>query len=676
MTEPLPVDQILISKLTEIILTNLTNENFGVNDLAIASDMSLYSLGRRLNSINGKTVNQFIREVRLQRALEMLRNEECTSSEIAYKVGFSSPAYFTKCFHEFFGYPPGKIKKRGPEGLVENPVTTLTAEQEKKQPVKSTLVQKVLRILVPATLILIIAILIIPKIFKRDTVAYLKSPGEKITIAVMPFHNMTNDNTKNFWQEMIQDNLITSLSNSEELIVRQTETIITLLQNSDFTNYGSITPTIARRIYKKLNTNVIINGSISQIDTIIRLNAKLIDSKTEEVFKSFQIEGDPEKIIPVIDSLSSMVKCFLVISKLKGEVSKDIQKFAFTNSPEAYKYFIYGENARRSADNPAAIAMYSQAIGKDTNFYYPALMLSTAYSNQSMYDPAKKWCLRCYKKTYQMPIQMQTLVNRQYALLFETPNEEIKYLRQLIDLDDQLPTTYYLLGVVYYRLFQYDKAIPELEKALEIYNNWNTKPYRVFNYSYLGLAYHETRQYKKEKKLYRKAEKEFPDDPDIIDGKAWLSLTKGNSVAAKRYIEKWISIRKEQSWSDARIATILAKIYSHGGNTEKEEEYYRQAFSLEPENPLRLNDLAYFLIEKGRRINEGMELVNKALELNPEDFNFLHTKGWGLYKQGKYQLAFETLQKSWNLRRQNAIYDHSAFLHLEEAKKAVDSQNN
>ena len=51
----------------------------------------------------------------------------------------------------------------------------------------------------------------------------------------------------------------------------------------------------------------------------------------------------------------------------------------------------------------------------------------------------------------------------------------------------------------------------------------------------------------------------------------------------------------------------------------------------------------------------------------------LHAKGWGLYKQGKYKEALELLQKSWDLRRQNGFYDNKAFLHLEEAKKAVSS---
>jgi tetratricopeptide (TPR) repeat protein len=68
-----------------------------------------------------------------------------------------------------------------------------------------------------------------------------------------------------------------------------------------------------------------------------------------------------------------------------------------------------------------------------------------------------------------------------------------------------------------------------------------------------------------------------------------------------------------------------------------------------------------------------MELIEKALKLSPENYNYLHTEGWGLYKQGKYQEALELLQKSWDLR---PIYRHRIFLHLEAAKKAVANQKN
>jgi AraC-like DNA-binding protein len=65
----------LLKKLTGIVLANLGNEHFGVKELARESGMSRYSLGRKLRAVEKKTVNQFIRDVRLQKALE-IRSEE------------------------------------------------------------------------------------------------------------------------------------------------------------------------------------------------------------------------------------------------------------------------------------------------------------------------------------------------------------------------------------------------------------------------------------------------------------------------------------------------------------------------------------------------------------------------------------------------------------------------
>jgi tetratricopeptide (TPR) repeat protein len=73
-------------------------------------------------------------------------------------------------------------------------------------------------------------------------------------------------------------------------------------------------------------------------------------------------------------------------------------------------------------------------------------------------------------------------------------------------------------------------------------------------------------------------------------------------------------------------------------------------------------------------LEKGLELIEKALEHNPENLNYLDCKGWGFYKQGKYKEALEILQRSWNLRMEKAVYDHGAFIHLEAAKKAVAGQ--
>jgi tetratricopeptide (TPR) repeat protein len=275
-----------------------------------------------------------------------------------------------------------------------------------------------------------------------------------------------------------------------------------------------------------------------------------------------------------------------------------------------------------------------------------------------------------------MPMLQKIYTNWIYAFIFETPYDEIKYLRQFQEIDNQFPIIDLSLGRNYLWLGQFDKAIFELEKVFELYNKSGSKPYYYGNYALLGAAYHKTGQYKKEKQLYKKAEQDFPDNPAIIYRQAILALSEGKSETANDYIEKYKSVQKENSATEATITSSLAGIHTEAKFPDKAEEYYREALSLEPNSTERMNTLAYFLIDNDRNINEGLGLVDNALELSPDNYNFLHTKGWVLYKQGKYQEALETLQKSWDLRREQAVYNHEAYLHLEEAKKADAGQKN
>jgi tetratricopeptide (TPR) repeat protein len=523
-----------------------------------------------------------------------------------------------------------------------------------------------------SVLLVTAAIIAYPKIFKVDALEQLRSSGERISVVVIPFQNMTNDTTWNVWQNGIQDILITYLSNSsEELKVRQIESINDLIHSKEITSYASITPAFARNISQKLDANVFICGSIKQSGITLRLNAQLIDSKTEEVIKSFEIDGPAQEnlIFQITDSLKLMIKNFLVVSKLKKEIPSGLRlSGSISDSPEALRYYMYGNNAFISRDYYTARNWYLKAFDIDSNLITAVIYIAVSYANQGMYEEGKIWCRRVYEKIGAVPLNQKLLAQWLYASYFETPHEEIKYLKQLMELDDQKSLPYYILGSTYNELQQYDKAIPEFEKALALHKKWGLKPVWAYYYTNFGLAYHNTGKYKKEKKLYKRAEKDFPDNEPVIRRQAILSLTTGNEKSASRYIEKYISLSKENSASEATIATNLGDIYMYAGLSDKAEEYFRKALSLEPENTIRLNNLAWLLIDKNININEGLELAEKALKINPDDYSIIDTKGWGLYKQEKYKEALDVLQQSWNLK---PVYDHEVCLHLEAAKKAV-----
>ena len=103
-----------------------------------------------------------------------------------------------------------------------------------------------------------------PKIFRKDAVERLADSGEKLSVAVMPFQNMTNDTTLNVWQDGIQQRFISSLSNSGELQVRHKESIQTLLSNQGITGLASLSPVVAGTVSEKLEADIFIYGSIQK----------------------------------------------------------------------------------------------------------------------------------------------------------------------------------------------------------------------------------------------------------------------------------------------------------------------------------------------------------------------------------------------------------------------------
>lgn len=104
-------DEKFVDKATKYIEDHLDDTSLNVEQMAADIGMSRVQLYRRLVSVAGKTPSEFIRLIRLRHAARLLMESQLSVSEIAYKVGFSSPRYFSRCFKELYGYMPTEYKK-------------------------------------------------------------------------------------------------------------------------------------------------------------------------------------------------------------------------------------------------------------------------------------------------------------------------------------------------------------------------------------------------------------------------------------------------------------------------------------------------------------------------------------------------------------------------------------
>lgn len=110
-----------MQQINSIVEANLADENFGAESLAREAGISRSALHRRLMTVSRKSATGYIRDIRLNKAMEMLLSTHDTASEIAFKTGFGSPAYFHHCFHQQYGCTPGEVRKNEKSAIRMNP---------------------------------------------------------------------------------------------------------------------------------------------------------------------------------------------------------------------------------------------------------------------------------------------------------------------------------------------------------------------------------------------------------------------------------------------------------------------------------------------------------------------------------------------------------------------------
>jgi signal transduction histidine kinase/ligand-binding sensor domain-containing protein/DNA-binding response OmpR family regulator len=105
---PNKLDEEFMRKVLTFIEENLTNSDLNVDQLANYISLSKVQTYRKVKAISGLSIVEFIRTVRLKKAAQLVLECHLNFSEIAFETGFSTPSYFSKCFHDHFGKTPSE----------------------------------------------------------------------------------------------------------------------------------------------------------------------------------------------------------------------------------------------------------------------------------------------------------------------------------------------------------------------------------------------------------------------------------------------------------------------------------------------------------------------------------------------------------------------------------------
>ncbi len=216
---------------------------------------------------------------------------------------------------------------------------------------------------------------------------------------------------------------------------------------------------------------------------------------------------------------------------------------------------------------------------------------------------------------------------------------------------------------------EYQKAVALLEKATE------RNPNDSDSYVRLGIVCQSLRDFAKSTEALSKAVELAGGGVSYTSVMALAeSLDKsGDSEAARVQYEKAYSLlseRLKEHPKDVYAHYMLANACDKLNKLDECEREYKTAMELDPFLAASYNNLAYTWIDRNLNLEEAMNLVRKALDLEPENGAYIDSLGWGYFQQGKLDEALAELQRALKFENTDpTIYDHIGDVY--KAKKMI-----
>jgi len=360
------IDQVFIKKVTHLIEDNFENEQFGVKELAKKSGMSRSNLHRKLQIIMGKSASRYIREYRLEKAMLLLKEDIATSSEIAYRVGFGSPSYFSKCFHKFYGFPPSEAKY--------NKIVTFDSKNNSIDSVSKHQKSSIFRIVSISTLVLT-SLIVISYLINSYSEGNLTSKTTESTlrdksIAVLPCISLSDEKENQYFADGQMDAILNHLTKISELRVISRTTML---------GYRESTMSIPK-IAKELGVKYVLELSAQKSDQKVNIIAQLIDADTDRHLWSNNYVRDLTDIFSIQTDIAKRIAKELSAKITPSELDR-IEKEPTYNF-EAYKLYLKGRfswHQRTKKDLNESIYYYNQALKLDSTYALAYAGLADTY---------------------------------------------------------------------------------------------------------------------------------------------------------------------------------------------------------------------------------------------------------------------------------------------------------
>ncbi|EDP70855.1 putative regulatory protein, possibly two-component response regulator [Flavobacteriales bacterium ALC-1] len=562
-----------LSEAKSLVLDNISNEQFGVSELADKMNMSRSSLLRKIKKQTNLSASKFIREIRLQKAAELLLETEHTASEIAFDVGFSNPSYFTKCYREYYGYPPGETKTKKEE---QRNIEQIIKEETTETVIKKRYVNKYI------SAITIIAIIAVVYFFKdRFTPVEPKTNKEK-SVAFLPFKNLSEDNSNLYFINGVMESSLNNLQKIKDLRV------ISRTSTEKYRN----NPKTVSEIAEELQVNYLIEGSGQKIGNEVLLSIQLIDVKADSPIWSEQYKYQLDNVFELQNTIAKKI-AFAIEAKVTPKELALIDKIP-TENIIAYDFYLKGlenQNEKSEAGLKNAILNFGKAIEKDSKYANAYAQIAICYYYLDSNKIEKKYLDKLneyadnallYDSTSELPLIAK-------ALYYINANEfklAIPYLEKALDYNPNASAAVLILSDLYARVVpDTNKYLTYALKGIKLNIEANDSVSKSFIYLNLSNALvqngfaKEASQYIEESLKYNPSNPYAPYLKNFID---YANNKDLKSLTSKMQIE-W---KKDTTRAD--ITQELAKMYYFQEDYDNALFYYEKYISILATNKIDL----------------------------------------------------------------------------------------
>jgi adenylate cyclase len=381
------------------------------------------------------------------------------------------------------------------------------------------------------------------------------TPGK--SIAVLPFVNLSNDPSQEYFSDGITEDIITLVSKISDLKV---------ISRTAMMQYKSTKKTV-KEIGEELKVATILEGSIHRAGNKVKVVAQLINTKTNKQLWAEIYDEELTQIFTIQGKVAGQIASALRAKFTPTDKEQSERKL--TENPAAYEFYLRGKFYFNEDNGPgidSAIVIFERVVVADPKFALAYASLARAYAQKFFkYDPQMKWREQAFvalEKALSLDPGLPEAYLAKARLLWipenHFPHEQaIAELRQALSLRPNFVEARTFLSAIYSHIGLHDKASEELQKALEL------NPHDLETLSQLRDRFYYQMKFNEMLAVVEKLPKDFGGAFSVARNTEVLLRT-GRRNEVKNRIDELL-----QKYPEHSVITSLAAIfYASDGNKE------------------------------------------------------------------------------------------------------------